>query len=89
MLPEFHSIFTTNYHVAFKIFWEQNYHFKVGQKVVPKWDSFENFSKWHRDSYFKVGQFLFQIGIKVISKWGLTVEVKSKRYHKSKLNNNT
>ena len=30
-LPEFHIIFTTNYHVAFKIFWEQSYFFKAGQ----------------------------------------------------------
>ena len=65
-LPEFHTIFTTNYHVTFKIFWEQIYYFKVGQKVI---------SKWGRNSYFKVGQCFFQSGAKVISNWGSYLQV--------------
>ena len=49
-LPEFHTIFTTNYHVDFDFFfWEQNYYFKV----VQLWQPFV--SKWAKH-YFKVGQ---------------------------------
>ena len=48
----------------------KNY-FKVGQKFVSKWVSVDNLlfqggarviSNWGRDSYVKVGQYLFQSG---------------------------
>ena len=74
-LPYFHTIFTTNCHVAFKNFCEQNCYFKVGKQC----GSFYNIlfqsgasviSKRGRDSYFKVGQSLFQKGAKIISKLG-------------------
>ena len=85
MLPEFHTIFTINYYVAFKIFLEQNYYFKVEQKGISKWGTFDNLlfqsgasviSKWGRDSYFKVSQCLFQSGANVISKWGSYFKVR-------------
>ena len=83
-LLEFHTIFTTNCHVVFKIFWEQNYYFKVGWKAISKWDSFDNFlfqigasviSKRGRDSYFKVVQSLFQSG-EITSKWSSYFKVR-------------
>ena len=49
-------------------------YFKVGQNVISKWGSFDNFlfqsgasitSKWGRDSYFKVGQCYFKVGQKL------------------------
>ena len=71
--------------MVFKEFWEQNHYFKVGQKAISKWGSFDNLLfqsgasvilKRDRDSfsmwfkvYFNVGQ-LFQSRAKVFSKWG-------------------
>ena len=84
-LPEFFTIFTTSYHVAFITFWEQNDCFKVEQKAISKSRSFDNLlfqsgasviSKWGRCSYFKLGQSLFQSGTKVISKWGSYFKVR-------------
>ena len=83
-LPNFHTIFATNYHVAFKIFGKQNCYFKEGLKAFSNLGSFHKLlfqsaasviSKWAEaviskgvNVYFKVGH-LFQSGVKVISKW--------------------
>ena len=77
-LPNFHTIFTTNYYVAFKIFGKQNSYFKGGLKAFSNLGSFHMLlyqsaasviSKWGRGSYFKGGECLFQSG-PFISKWG-------------------
>ena len=77
-LPNFHTIFATNYHVAFKIFGKQNCYFKAGLKAFSNLGSFLKLlfqsaasviSKWGRGSYFKGGECLFQSGA-FISKWG-------------------
>ena len=86
-LPEFRIIFTTTYHVAFKIFGKKviiqsgvKSYFKVGQALFQSWAII---SKWGK-SYFKVGH-LLQNGAKryfkvrqllqygeVISMYGIT-----------------
>ena len=84
-VPKFHIIFTANYNVTFKIFWNQTYYFKAGQIAISEWGSFDNLlfqsgpsviSKWAETVlskwvkvYFKMGK-IFKSGAKVISKWG-------------------
>ena len=58
----FHTIFTPNYQVAFKIFWEQNHYSKWGKKLFQSGAALTSF-------YFKMGQALLQSGEEtVISK---------------------
>ena len=70
-LPEFHTIFTTNYHIALKFLGTKllfqsgtKSYFKVGQirqLFISKWDK----------CYFKVSHCLSQSGAKFISKWAV------------------
>ena len=77
MLPEFHTIFTINYQVAFKIFFGTKLLFQSGAERYFKVGHLRQpfISKWGK-RYFKVGQRqLFQSESMFISKWG-------KRYFK-------
>ena len=75
-LPESHTIFTTNYHIALKFLGTKllfqsgtKSYFKVGQirqLFISKWDK----------CYFKVSHCLSQSGAKFISKWGSFFKVK-------------